>query len=276
MLGRKTPEGNGKKVAVFFIPALFVVVLGAMFKIMHWPGSSVMLIAGLSYSAFGVLVGVFKKNDDEPVEKVGFGRKLFVGLIVALSLFVVFNGGGYFISRDLLSGFVQTQISIDQKTFERSREVESMYELLLNDPSNVNTVTELRTTAKRAIDMIEENKRDIISLSGGDVGDQDAAIMYYLVHEDGQYGRNLIKSINQFKLAVRPLFSDSLKHAVLDVRMSTKEEVIDENVMVTWIQYLCEHLPVAVVLSNLSLWQSYIQDAEIIALDQILKRSQEE
>lgn len=42
-----------------------IVIVGAMFKIMHWPGASVMLVAGLSTEAFLFLLGVMEEPAHE-------------------------------------------------------------------------------------------------------------------------------------------------------------------------------------------------------------------
>ena len=42
-----------------------VVIIGALFKIQHWPGASLMLIAGLSVEAFIFALSAFDKPDNE-------------------------------------------------------------------------------------------------------------------------------------------------------------------------------------------------------------------
>ena len=48
---------KNKHILIVFIVAAIVVVIGALFKFMHWPGASVMLIAGMLGQAFcGILL----------------------------------------------------------------------------------------------------------------------------------------------------------------------------------------------------------------------------
>lgn len=42
-----------------------VVIIGALFKLMHWPGASIMLIVGLSTEAFIFGLSAFEKPDEE-------------------------------------------------------------------------------------------------------------------------------------------------------------------------------------------------------------------
>ena len=272
IMGRKHVKGDSNKVAVFFIPALFIAVVGAMFKIMHWPGGTLLLVIGISYSAIGVLVAIFRKSkEEEPYKKVSVGRKLAVGLIILIGGLTAFITGGRFVSNNLLSEFVLIESSIDARTFERSKEVDNRYDLLKKYPVLTAEVDEIRTTANEAIDLIETNKLDITKQSHGDMSDSYVSASYYLVANGGQHEQNLLLSINQFKDAVKPYYNDSLRHQILDTQMSTKEQLVDQGVMLTWGQHLCEHLPVAAVITNLSLWQSYIRNAEIVALNEILK-----
>ncbi len=44
-----------------------VVILGALFKIQHWPGAGVMLTIGLLTEAFIFLFSAFEKPLDQPV-----------------------------------------------------------------------------------------------------------------------------------------------------------------------------------------------------------------
>ncbi|MFT6747459.1 MAG: hypothetical protein ACJAZ2_001812, partial [Glaciecola sp.] len=225
--------------------------------------------------AIGVLIGLFIKSDIEPEKKFGTGRKVIAVVIIGLGAFVLVATGGRFLSNNLLDDFVQLEKSIDnQIVFVRSQELDKMYDLLLSDPTLASEIGQIKDAAQEAINTIEKNKSDILELANGGMGDQYVAVQYFIVHEDGQHGRDLINSIDNFKTLIKPIFSDSLATKILDTQMSTSEITLEEGFRITWISQLSEHLPVAAVISNLTLWQSHIQNAEIIALDEILKEEQ--
>jgi hypothetical protein len=60
---------KNRYILVLFILAAIIVVVGALFKIMHWPGAAIMLIAGLLAEALCGLLLILKlikgnKNSD--------------------------------------------------------------------------------------------------------------------------------------------------------------------------------------------------------------------
>jgi hypothetical protein len=184
------------------------------------------------------------------------------------------NVGGHFAESNLLSKFVELETSLGQQNFERSKEVEDMYDLLLENPVNHDYLNHMRSEANNANAVIESVKGGLNELAKGDMSNQDIAVHYFLIADNGQKGRVLLMSIKDFKAAARSLFPDSLTHEMLEVRMSTKDFVDGQGFQTTWVQSMCEHLPLASVLANLSLWQNYIQDAEMIALDETLSKVQ--
>lgn len=47
-------------IIVIFLFGLAITIVGAMFKLMHWPGASIMLIGGMGIKAVAVLMLIIK------------------------------------------------------------------------------------------------------------------------------------------------------------------------------------------------------------------------
>jgi hypothetical protein len=47
-------------IIVIFLMGLAITIIGALFKIMHWPGASIMLIGGMGMKAVAVLMLIIK------------------------------------------------------------------------------------------------------------------------------------------------------------------------------------------------------------------------
>ncbi|MGQ2984627.1 GldL-related protein [Flavobacterium sp.] len=47
-------------IIVIVLIGLMITIVGALFKIMHWPGASLMLIVGMGLKALGILLLLIK------------------------------------------------------------------------------------------------------------------------------------------------------------------------------------------------------------------------
>lgn len=64
---------NKKTLPIIFILSFAIIIIGALFKLMHWQGSETMLILGLTSQAvlaFGCLYEIFRSKKIELHEKI--------------------------------------------------------------------------------------------------------------------------------------------------------------------------------------------------------------
>lgn len=51
---------KNRHILIIFIMAMIVVIIGAVFKVMHWPGAGSMLVLGMLGQAFALLLLIIK------------------------------------------------------------------------------------------------------------------------------------------------------------------------------------------------------------------------
>jgi hypothetical protein len=110
--------------------------------------------------------------------------------------------------------------------------------------------------------------------------DQDFGAQYFLVNEDGQNGKNLADSITAFKEIIAKLLNndDDLSNDYLVTKYeklfntADSEDPHNPEITTSWASKICEHLPLASVTANLSLWQNYIRNAEADAVSSIASK----
>ncbi|HLA57035.1 MAG TPA: hypothetical protein VK623_13100 [Flavobacterium sp.] len=58
---------KNRAILVLFLIGMVVTIAGALFKIQHWPGASLLLIIGMTFEAFAgilLIVKLLRKNDN--------------------------------------------------------------------------------------------------------------------------------------------------------------------------------------------------------------------
>jgi len=110
--------------------------------------------------------------------------------------------------------------------------------------------------------------------------DQDFGAQFYLVDNTGQNGKDLADSITAFKNVVSKILmvdgdaSNDYLVVKYDKLFNTADAVDphEPSTTTSWASKLCEHLPLASVTANLSLWQNYIRNAEADVVSSIASK----
>ncbi|MFT6746726.1 MAG: gliding motility-associated protein GldM [Glaciecola sp.] len=110
--------------------------------------------------------------------------------------------------------------------------------------------------------------------------DQDFGAQFFLVNNDGNNGKELADSITVFKEVVANLLNND-KDISNDYLVTKYNKLFntadlpdphDPGVTTSWASKISEHLPLASVTANLSLWQNYIRNAEADVVSSIASK----
>ncbi|MBL57081.1 MAG: hypothetical protein CMP61_07840 [Flavobacteriales bacterium] len=249
-----------KKVAnTFLIISSVLIFTGFLFKNMHWPGGTISLILGTVLSLFGMLFYFIARYKNKYNVKIATYSVYFY-------FFVMVIGTGYYsaigASRDLLNSFHEVNVRIEKSN-------ESLLDLISNHNSEgmllYNDIEkhklalmcggEMSTTLISKEEVMNRYCANGIPLYKAN---QDIAALYFLI--DGT-GEELVKSLKK----VRKDYALALGHD-FNLMESFEESVSPYEVdgpNVTWINSLCEHLPMIAVLPKLSSVQNQILHCEL-------------
>jgi hypothetical protein len=108
-------EVNKSQKTLYYITALVLTInlIGALFKIMHWPGASILLFIGIPLPFVLILpLYIFNKRNESEINYKNFLAVIFLfAYFAAISALLALN-----ITKNVINGYVNTAISIDQKT----------------------------------------------------------------------------------------------------------------------------------------------------------------
>jgi hypothetical protein len=108
-------EVNKSQKILYYITAIVLTInlIGALFKIMHWPGASILLFIGIPLPFVLILpLYIFNKRKESEINYKNFLAVIFLfAYFAAISALLALN-----IQKDVINGYVNTAISIDQNT----------------------------------------------------------------------------------------------------------------------------------------------------------------
>ena len=201
-------------------------------------------------------------------------------------------------SKDLLNAFVMLEKGIDKtvtgfnqansgyySTIEKAAASSKSYQAVLEKANGV------KAKAQQVIDLIAVQK--LILTTKGDLrsfadtagrlgdyyddhgiplakDDQDFGAQFFLVDEGGKNGKDLANAITEFKEVVADVLNndgDKSNDYLVDkynklFDTSDSPDPHAPEIKTSWASKISEHLPLASVTANLSLWQNYIRNAE--------------
>lgn len=122
--------------------------------------------------------------------------------------------------------------------------------------------------------MLDSYKNELIEMTGGvdsvtqmPIGkdNQDAAVNYFILENEGKRGLEWNNQVFAFQhtMSQQPLDS-------LGIETLTPQFNVQENDL-SWVTYQVEHLPLAAVIANMTLQQSYIKQIELSYLKEMSK-----
>lgn len=175
---------------------------------------------------------------------------------------------------EIISGLANSTGHMEQVKAILSEGAESSHIQALQDSLGVNDKQAKAIIDSKVADFYDEHG---IPLSKDD---QDFGAQYFLVNEQGKNGKELADSITAFKEIVVDLLNNdkdvSNDYLVAKyLKLFNTEDAPDphdKTVTTTWASKISEHLPLASVTANLSLWQNYIRNAEADVVSSIASK----
>lgn len=221
----------------------------------------------------------------------GTPRQQMIGLMYLVLLAMLAMNA----SKDLLNAFVMLEKGIDVSNDNFEAKNDKLYSVIEAAATKIKSAKviekkafEVRAKVKEVIANIEKDKKWLVTGGQGidaspeellanfydengiplNKDNQDLGGQYYTPGgEASEAGIRLKKDIVEYReMLVDLIKNDGNKEndGLIDVinhTLATKDTVIDDVAM-TWVSTVAEHLPNASVTANLTLWQSYIRNIE--------------
>lgn len=278
---KESPRNEALMHIAGFVGLAFTTV-GSLFKIMHWPGASVLLMVGMGTLAFiYVPVYFYKKYQVSANKPITFSASLvaMTCLILVFALTRVNNSKNYDFGLTLIDAQLRTSV-----------ENTSNNNLLYAQLENESKASDIRNAASAAISQLRLTRASIIA-SVDNISVEEASTMklsdvrnssdfrtptdILFNSTDGEQVNveTLVNELNSFKSVVVNTYSPNLQQQVeatfpFNTNANFKEEGKDLN----WSEYSFYKVPVIGVLSNLSKLESEIRQAENQALIYLISR----
>jgi len=163
---RNEPDRSGKTVSVLFAVTLACYILGILFKVQHWPGSQLLMIAGLAGLFFVVLPWYMwlTWKDDRNVS----ARFIFI-IVGSLAIVVPSMLLNLSMQRNFDAGFLMMQT--EQQSFFRYRSAENIALIKSNsDTAKTELLAALDSRTGQLISVINDAEARMISESEGEPG----------------------------------------------------------------------------------------------------------
>lgn len=221
----------------------------------------------------------------------GTPRQQMIGLMYLVLLAMLAMNA----SKDLLNAFVMLEKGIDVSNDNFEAKNDKLYKVIEAAATKIKSAKviekkafDVRAKVKEVIANIEKDKKWLVTGGQGleakaeelkanfydDNGiplnkdNQDLGGQYYISGDNpSENGERLKKDIVEY----REMLVDLIKNdgnedndgliSVINNTLATKDTVIDDVAM-SWVSTVAEHLPNASVTANLTLWQSYIRNIE--------------
>jgi hypothetical protein len=247
-----------KSANIFLVLSSVFIFSGILFLNMHWPGGSILTLAGTVFSLVGMLFYFIARFKNKSNVKVATYSVYFY-------FFVMVVGTGYYSAiatgKDLLNGFYDVNHKMEKSN-------ESLI-TLLNKPT---------TEGMKLYKNIEKHKLTLISGGGTysskeDVlnfycdqnkiplyqDNQDIAARYFLIQNFGKNGTQLVEDLKKIRSMYAFSLGEDYPHLVEDVNKEKQEY----GFTVPWINALCEYIPMIAVLPKLTIIQNQILHCEL-------------
>jgi len=211
----------------------------------------------------------------------GTPRQQMIGLMYLVLLAMLAMNA----SKDLLNAFVMLERGIDKIVVNFNDKNDKYYAQISGAAAKMPSLKEqekmaleIKVKADELFKFIQESKDELVKLSGGRDQDsiplgkdnQDLGMTHFIVTEGGKRGDDLKKLVDEYReLILKTLKDDGVPdndYLITEyehlLNTDDKPDPHDKNIMMKWIYQMTDHLPLASVTANLSLWQSYVRSAE--------------
>ncbi len=253
---------------------LTLTTVGVLFKIMHWPGASASLLAGIAtLGAVYVPVYFFKKYRSSANKPI----TLSSALVAMACLILVF--GLMSVNRSL--SFNRGLTLVDTELVVSAQRAANNEALYAKVEDNAETQA-LKSAVNKALSHVEALRLQLISETEGLPLDKARNIETYLLRKQDNFdvpthimfegdgamsAAALVTTLQDFQSELLQVYEPELRTemaAILPFDFDTTYEFRDEKM--DWVRYHFYHVPLSGVLSQLSKIQLDIRNAETQAL----------
>jgi hypothetical protein len=271
-------NGLGRKKPFLYLAialTIFLNIVGALFKIQHWPGASLLMIAGI-LSPLVLFLPVYLyyhiKSDEQSLNNFFSILFLLVFLSVMNALLTVRLG------KDMVDMPVDIMNTIDLNDYYTVKK-NACYQQLIDDKPNSNLVKakDIKSKSEDLNQLINTIKKEIILRANGDKKDNNqdyisikmkdnSNIPSFVLLNDNNMGVKLHKGIEEFeKSLLSQLNSNKSKYIsqLLKIDKPHKGQTWEENEF--------NNSPVVYALYRLNTLQDNISLAEIEVLNTMCK-----
>ena len=227
-----------------------------MFKLMHWPSASMLIVLGFTLSIPSFIIYlIVRYKDKEKARLATYGAYIFVVFLgIGLTVFE-----GIKATKNILNGFIDISKS--------SELISTSLSDLVSDVK-FDKYKGVRFNTQQLIKTIQQNKLYLIEMSGGSdqngrplgKDNQDIAAQFFLVDNGGENGLLLAEKINELHASYVLLFEGEADR----VQFNTASAVTNVYGGVeSWSSVTFEHVPLATSLAKLSTIQAAILSSEL-------------
>jgi hypothetical protein len=278
----KESPGNEALMHISGFVGLAFTTVGSLFKIMHWPGASVLLLIGMGTLAFiYVPIYFYKKYRVSANKPITFSASLvaMTCLILVFALTRVNNSKNYDYGLTLIDSQLRTSV-----------ENTSNNNLLYAELENESRASEIRNAASNAINQLRLTRATIIASVDNISIDEAASLKLSEVRNSSDFKtptdilfnaadgesvsiQTLVNELNMFKGVVVETYSPNLQKQVeATFPFNTNATFTEDGEQIIWAEFSFYKVPVIGVLSNLSKLESEIKQAENQALIYLISR----
>ncbi len=255
--------------------------LGTLFKILHWPGASVMLMVGLGTLAFLYVPIYFYKRYQTSANKP---ITLSASLVAMTCLILVFALTRFNQSSNFNRGITMIDNEL-RETIQTSENNAALYAMASSSPF----ASQLKKSADETVAYLQQLKTKLIAETEGVSLEEAASMSLFDISKQSNFditthimfnsGENqfshseLVKRLDTFKSEHLSIYPPELRQAVsstFPIQINGSYELRGEER--TWVQYHFEHVPIVGVVSTLTKLQSEVRQSENQALIYLISR----
>ncbi|MFT7102539.1 MAG: hypothetical protein ACJAYA_001110 [Bacteroidia bacterium] len=258
-----------------FVGLAFTTV-GSLFKIMHWPGASMLLIVGMGTLAFLYIPIYFYKRYQTSANKpitLSASLVAMTCLILVFALTRVNNSVGYD------SGITQIDEQLRNSTKLASNN-QALYNLLADNLQ----AQEIQTIANETVEYLESLKATIVSTVDQIPLEQarnkrlfyvknatdfrtPTELLFNSSESDPSNINQMVAKLNKFETAMMQVYPDGIRDQIAQTFPIDTDASFDvDGEQWEWGKYSFYKIPIIGVISNLSKLQSEIRQSENQAL----------
>jgi hypothetical protein len=263
----------------------FGIFMGVLFKMMHWPGGALLIIASTMLLFLPTLVLYAILRVKEGHKFMEFGKTMF--LMILAGVFILFWGVS--ISRSILVSYTY----IEDTSLASNKSLQSHNNFMLQQIAQSDsgqfaaTAGRIHKHTNDMLSYVEDIKKELIARLGGD--EQAINDHWYLVAKDNYdapshmlagYGQStgdeLLKKLNSYRdlvsseLKVLPAKDSTANFPVPDLGIDTSvREELSQGYTMKWNEAVFDSQPAAAALAILSAVQNQLLNAEFKSLSTI-------